>query len=48
MARKHFNGGGHKNAAGGGMTSTLDSVVKLFIDILPEYKAQLTKPIKTH
>lgn len=46
MARKHFNGGGHKNAAGGSLTTTLDAAVNKFIDILPDYKAQLTKPIK--
>ena len=46
MARKHFNGGGHKNAAGGSSEQKLEAVVKKFIDILPEYETQLTKPLK--
>ncbi len=41
MARKHFNGGGHKNAAGGSANTTLEEAVKKFLDLLPEYKALL-------
>jgi bifunctional oligoribonuclease and PAP phosphatase NrnA len=41
LARKHFNGGGHRNAAGGQTTLTLDQTVKLFLDLLPQYKEQL-------
>jgi phosphoesterase RecJ-like protein len=41
FARKHFEGGGHKNAAGGQTTLTLDQTVKKFLDLLPSYKEQL-------
>lgn len=41
FARKHFDGGGHKNAAGGQTNMTLEETVKKFLDLLPEYKAQL-------
>jgi len=41
MASKYFNGGGHKNAAGGSSTDTLEVTVQRFLDFLPEYKAYL-------
>lgn len=41
LARKHFEGGGHKNAAGGQSTLSLDDTLKKFLAILPEYKKQL-------
>jgi phosphoesterase RecJ-like protein len=41
MARTHFDGGGHRNAAGGQTTLTLEQTVKKFLDILPLYKDQL-------
>ncbi|MHA6246493.1 DHH family phosphoesterase [Pontibacter sp. CAU 1760] len=41
FARAHFNGGGHKNAAGGISMDTLEATVKKFEDLLPQYKAQL-------
>jgi len=41
MARAHFNGGGHRNAAGGQTTLTLDQTVQKFLEILPQYKNQL-------
>lgn len=41
MARAHFNGGGHRNAAGGQTTLTLEQTVKKFLEILPQYKEQL-------
>jgi bifunctional oligoribonuclease and PAP phosphatase NrnA len=41
MARAHFEGGGHRNAAGGQTTLTLEQTVKKFLDILPLYKEQL-------
>lgn len=43
LARKHFNGGGHRNAAGGQTTLTLDETLKKFLNLLPEYKADLLK-----
>jgi bifunctional oligoribonuclease and PAP phosphatase NrnA len=41
FARKHFEGGGHKNAAGGQTSLTLDQTLKKFLDLLPLYKDQL-------
>lgn len=41
LARKHFEGGGHKNAAGGTFNGTLDAALKKFVDLLPEYKSKL-------
>lgn len=42
IARKHFKGGGHKNAAGGASFQSLRSTVRRFKAILPHYKEQLT------
>ncbi|SOE21767.1 phosphoesterase RecJ domain-containing protein [Spirosomataceae bacterium TFI 002] len=41
FARENFNGGGHKNAAGGRSFETLDAVEKKFLNLLPIYKEQL-------
>lgn len=41
FARKHFEGGGHKNAAGGQTSMTLDQTLKKFLDLLPQYQDQL-------
>jgi len=41
MARTHFSGGGHRNAAGGQTSLTLEQTVKKFLDLLPSYKNQL-------
>jgi len=41
IAKKHFKGGGHKNASGGYSFQTLKSTVRKFKGILPLYKDQL-------
>jgi len=41
FARKYFNGGGHKNAAGGMSKETLEDVVKKFEEVLPAYEKDL-------
>ena len=41
LARKHFNGGGHRNAAGGSSSENLEVALAKFISILPEYKNEL-------
>lgn len=41
IAEKYFEGGGHKNAAGGRSKLSLEQSVKKFIDVLPLYKAEL-------
>ncbi|MDQ3290081.1 MAG: bifunctional oligoribonuclease/PAP phosphatase NrnA [Bacteroidota bacterium] len=43
FARKHFQGGGHRNAAGGISYDSLTDTVAKFLQILPEYKDQLVK-----
>jgi phosphoesterase RecJ-like protein len=43
FARKHFEGGGHKTAAGGQTNLTFDETVKKFLDLLPQYKNELLK-----
>ncbi len=43
LARRHFDGGGHKNAAGGQTNLSLEETLKKFLDLLPLYKDQLTK-----
>lgn len=41
MAKKHFEGGGHKYASGGTSRESLEVTLKKFLAILPEYKSQL-------
>jgi phosphoesterase RecJ-like protein len=41
VCKKYFNGGGHRNAAGGASTDTLEQVINQFKSILPEYKKLL-------
>lgn len=43
LARKHFEGGGHKNASGGSSKLSLEETLKKFIAVLPEYKEKLNK-----
>jgi bifunctional oligoribonuclease and PAP phosphatase NrnA len=43
LARKHFEGGGHRNAAGGTSKMTLEQTLRKFLEILPEYKVELNK-----
>lgn len=41
FARKHFNGGGHANAAGGMSELSMDKTLQKFEALLPEYKTAL-------
>ncbi len=43
ICRKHFNGGGHKNASGAHSHDSLKAVVTKFKDLLPLYKTELLK-----
>jgi phosphoesterase RecJ-like protein len=43
ICKKYFNGGGHRNAAGGTSTDTLIGVIDQFKSILPEYKNLLVQ-----
>ena len=48
FARKHFEGGGHKNAAGGKSDLSLDETVKKFESVLNDYKTELSTKTKTY
>ena len=41
FARTHFEGGGHKNAAGGRSSESLELNVKKFKEVLKLYEADL-------
>jgi len=41
LAREHFNGGGHINAAGGRSSENLDNTIAYLKSILPHYKEEL-------
>ena len=41
LARTHFDGGGHINAAGGRSSLSLSDTIEKFISILPDYKKEL-------
>lgn len=43
FSRTHFNGGGHKNAAGGRSHESLEKTVEKFLSLLPKYKEELSK-----
>jgi len=42
IARKYFNGGGHVNAAGANSYVSLKETVRIFVEMLPDYKEKLT------
>ncbi len=46
FARKHFDGGGHLNAAGGNSRLSMDETIMKFIGLLKEYKNELNPDIK--
>jgi len=41
LARQHFSGGGHRNAAGGRSVDTLENTIAKFVALLPEMKNAL-------
>jgi bifunctional oligoribonuclease and PAP phosphatase NrnA len=43
ICKKHFNGGGHKNASGAFTHDSLKTTIQKFKDLLPQYKAELLK-----
>lgn len=43
FSNKHFNGGGHLNAAGGNAQGSLEESIEKFKSLLPEYKNLLTQ-----
>jgi len=42
FARAHFEGGGHRNAAGGQTNVSLEETVERFLGLLPKYRESLT------
>ncbi len=42
IAKKYFEGGGHRNAAGGASKDNLNDTLQKLLKVLPEYKYQLT------
>lgn len=48
FARRHFEGGGHKNAAGGKSELSLEETVNKFESVLNEYKNELSSNLKTY
>lgn len=45
FARKHFEGGGHKNAAGGKSDLSLNDTIEKFVNLLDKYKTQLDEAL---
>lgn len=45
LARRHFEGGGHKNAAGGKSDLSLKDTIEKFVNLLDEYKTQLDEAL---
>ncbi|MGV3641823.1 MAG: DHH family phosphoesterase [Adhaeribacter sp.] len=43
FARKHFSGGGHRNAAGGISHLSLEGTIEKFVGLLPQYQAELNQ-----
>lgn len=43
LAQKHFNGGGHTNAAGGTLNCSMEAALEQLHRVLPEYKELLVK-----
>ncbi|MEJ2003799.1 MAG: DHH family phosphoesterase [Cyclobacteriaceae bacterium] len=48
FARKHFGGGGHKNAAGGKSTDTLEETVTKFESLVKDYEKELTSTTEVY
>ena len=48
FARKHFEGGGHKNAAGGKSDDSLEKTVSKFESLLSDYSKELTSTIELY
>ena len=47
FASEHFKGGGHKNAAGGQLNTSLAKAIHKFKELLPQYLEQLTSDTET-
>jgi phosphoesterase RecJ-like protein len=45
LAREHFNGGGHKNAAGGKTTESIDQLIERLKTVMHDNKQNLNYSI---
>lgn len=45
FSKNNFNGGGHKNAAGGHSFDSFDKTLKKFLDLLPSYQKELAETV---
>lgn len=43
LAKAHFNGGGHTNAAGGTLECSIEQAIERFLEVLPQYKSLLNQ-----
>jgi phosphoesterase RecJ-like protein len=48
FARAHFNGGGHRNAAGGDIFKTMTETLAWFETLLPAYSAGIIKSLENY
>lgn len=48
FARAHFNGGGHRNAAGGDVFKTMPETLAWFESILPAYSSEIHKSLSKY
>lgn len=48
FARAHFNGGGHRNAAGGDIFKTMPETLAWFETLLPAYSAEIIKSLENY
>lgn len=46
FAQDHFQGGGHKNAAGGKSDKSLQETLDKFLSLLPQYKEEIYKEVR--
>ncbi len=48
FARAHFNGGGHRNAAGGDIIKPMSETLSWFESLLPAYSAEIMKSLENY
>jgi len=46
FARKHYNGGGHKNASGGKSYKTLNKTLDTFVELIKDYKEEILNKVE--
>jgi len=46
VCEKYFNGGGHRNAAGGELYASLQEALEQFEKLLPEFEQRIKRSVK--